>query len=205
MYKSCFLFIFVLIAIAGCDSVPGTGNTGEPDVKKNAKPVPDNELAIIEMEDSEAYGEIKIELYSNIAPKTVARFKELSKSGFYNGVSFHRINRDVIQSGDPNSKDDDPSNDGQGKSDLPDLEPEFSDIKYEPGIVGAARGNEFNSANSQFFIMKSRQPGFDNRYTVFGKVVEGMNNVTTIAGAPRSGERPTYDIRIKQIRIEPRK
>lgn len=205
MYKLCFLFFVLLIAMAGCDSNPGTGNTGEPDVKKNAKPVPDKEIAVIEMENSEAFGEIKIELYSNLAPKTVARFKELAKSGFYNGVSFHRINRDVIQSGDPNSKDDDPSNDGKGKSDLPDLEAEFSDIKFEPGIVGAARGNEFNSANSQFFIMKSRQPGFDNRYAVFGKVFEGMNNVTTIAGAPRSGERPTYDIKIKQIRIEPRK
>ncbi len=111
----------------------------------------------------------------------------------------------MVQAGDPKSKDNDPTNDGSGGSDKPDVPAEFSDLKFEPGIVGAARGQDFNSANSQFFIMRSRQPNFDNRYTIFGRVIEGMNNISTIAGAPLQGERPTSDIVIKTIRIEPKK
>ncbi|MGI8670061.1 MAG: peptidylprolyl isomerase, partial [Aridibacter sp.] len=134
-------------------------NTATPDIKKDVKPVADNEVAVIEMENQAAYGTITIELYSNIAPKMVARFKELAKEGFYNGVSFHRVNPNVIQTGDPNTKDNDPTNDGQGGSDKPDVAAEFSDIKFDTGIVGAARGQDFDTANSQFFIMLKRQEG----------------------------------------------
>lgn len=159
------------------------------------------ETAVIAMENGAAYGSITIELYPNVAPKMVERFKTLARKRFYDGVSFHRINNSVIQTGDPNTKDEDPSNDGLGGSELPDVPAEFSDLPYEPGIVGAARGNEFDSANSQFFITLKREEGFDERFTVFGKVIEGMGNVRTIAGAPRTGERPDDDIRIRTIRI----
>ena len=200
------LITFVCIAVllfGSCgESDPSTSNAS--DIKKNVKPVADNEVAILEMDNSSAFGQVTIELYSNLAPLMVARFKELAREGVYNGVTFHRINQSVIQTGDPLSKDDDPANDGQGESDKPDVAAEFSDVPYDAGIVGAARESDFNSANSQFFITLKREPGFDNRYTVFGKVVEGMNNVRTIAGTPRSGERPLDDIRIKSIRIEPR-
>ncbi|MEO6588568.1 MAG: peptidylprolyl isomerase [Pyrinomonadaceae bacterium] len=178
-------------------------NSAQPEVQKNAIGKPDDELAVMEMEQP-AYGTIKIELYSNIAPKAVARFKELATEGFYNGTTFHRINDSVIQGGDPLSKDSDPTNDGTGKSDKPNVEAEFSDIPYDAGIVGAARGSDFNSANSQFFITLRRQPAFDNKYTIFGKVVEGMNYARTIDGAPKQGERPLDDIKIKQIKFEPR-
>ena len=109
-----------------------------------------------------------------------------------------------FKAGDPLSKDSDPTNDGTGKSDKPNVEAEFSDIPYDAGIVGAARGQDFNSANSQFFITLRRQPAFDNKYTIFGKVVDGMNYARTIDGAPKEGERPLDDIKIKQIRFEPR-
>ena len=105
------------------------------EVKKGVAPVADNEIAVIEMENSAAFGTIKIELYSNIAPKMVARFKELAKEGFYNGTTFHRINPSVIQGGDPLSKDSDPNNDGTGGSDKPDVPAEFSDIPYDTGII----------------------------------------------------------------------
>ncbi|HXF43579.1 MAG TPA: peptidylprolyl isomerase, partial [Pyrinomonadaceae bacterium] len=119
--------------------------------------------------------------------------------------TFHRINQSVIQGGDPLSKDDDPENDGTGGSKKPNVEAEFSDIPYDAGIVGAARALDPDSANSQFFITLKREPSFDKRYTVFGKVIEGMNNVRTIAGVtPKDGERPVEPIRIKTIRIEPR-
>jgi cyclophilin family peptidyl-prolyl cis-trans isomerase len=168
-------------------------------------PVADPEVAVIEMENGAAYGTITIELYSNIAPKTVAQFKTLAKEGVYNGTTFHRINPSVIQGGDPNSKDDDPTNDGMGKSNKPNVPAEFSDIPYDTGIVGAARSADINSANSQFFITLKREPGFDKNYTIFGKVIDGMNNVRTISGVtPKTGERPVEAIRIKSVTIKPR-
>ncbi len=180
-------------------------NTAETpaEVKKGVAPVADNEIAVIEMENAAAFGTIKIELYSNIAPEMVTRFKELAREGFYNGTTFHRINQSVIQGGDPNSKDNDPSNDGMGSSSKPDVPAEFSDIPYDMGIVGAARGQSENSANSQFFITLKREPDFDNRYTIFGKVIEGMNNVRTIAGVtPKEGERPMENVVVKSVTIQ---
>jgi cyclophilin family peptidyl-prolyl cis-trans isomerase len=172
-------------------------------VLKGVMPVADAEVAVIEMENP-AYGKMTIELYSNIAPEMVKRFKELAREGFYNGVTFHRVNPTVIQSGDPLSKDDDPSNDGTGNSTKPNVKAEFSDIPYDTGIVGAARTQDVNSANSQFFIMLKREPQFDEKYTVFGKVVDGMNNARTIAGAPRDRERPMENIKIKSVTIQPK-
>ncbi|MEZ5306836.1 MAG: peptidylprolyl isomerase [Pyrinomonadaceae bacterium] len=203
-----YLFLFLLIVSVFAFACPKSASDvgAAPTVKRDVKPVADKEIAIIEMENAAAYGPITLELYSNIAPEMVARFKELAKSGFYNGVAFHRISQDVIQAGDPNSKDNDPSNDGAGGSDKEDVPAEFSDIPFEPGILGAARmGSDVNSANSQFFIMRTRQPQFDYKYTVFGKVIEGMGNVSVIAGNKAPGERPLDKIIIKTIRIEEKK
>lgn len=202
------IFLSVLIALvfgSSCNSKKTANNNATPSITKGVAPIADPEIAVIEMENSAAYGTIKIELYSNIAPKMVARFKELAKEGVYDGTTFHRINQSVIQGGDPLSKDNDPSNDGTGQSDKPNVPAEFSDLKYDTGIVGAARGQEFDSANSQFFITLKREPGFDNRYTIFGKVIDGMNNVFTISGVqPKVGERPVEAVRVKHISIVPR-
>lgn len=183
-----------------------------PPFAENAKPVADAEIAVIE---TEGYGTIKMELYSNVAPAMVAQFKALASEGFYNGVTFHRINPKlgIIQSGDPNSKDDNPINDGAGGSNKPNVPHEFSDIPYDAGIVGAARRGGggglteqqgWDTANCQFFITLKRQPDFDKRYTVFGKVIEGLNEARIIAGAPTAagGERPTEKIVIKSITIQ---
>ena len=197
--------ILCVAAFAACKGVSNSTKNAPADVKQSVTPIADNEIAVIEMENSAAFGTIKIELYSNIAPKMVARFKELAKEGFYNGVTFHRINQSVIQGGDPLSKGADTTNVGTGSSDKPNVQAEFSDVKYDAGIVGAARGQDLNSANSQFFITLKREPGFDNRYTIFGKVIEGMNNVRTISGVqPKDGERPVEPVRIKSITIEPK-
>ncbi len=202
-----FLFLISLIFTASCsDTKPAnTKSTAVAEVKKGVEPVADSEAALIEMEHESAYGTVKIELYSNIAPKMVSRFKELAKEGVYDGTTFHRINPSVIQGGDPLSKDADPRNDGTGKSDKPNVEAEFSDILYDTGIVGAAREPDNNSANSQFFITLKRESGFDTKYTIFGKVIDGMNNVRTISGVqPKEGERPLEPIRIKRITFVPR-
>lgn len=200
-----FLIVSIFgVSCNGKKAANAASNT-PPTIKKGVEPVADPEIAVIEMENAAAYGTIKIELYSNIAPEMVKRFKQLAQSGVYDGTTFHRINQSVIQGGDPLSKDNNPANDGTGGSDLPNVPAEFSDIKYDTGIVGAARGQDNNSANSQFFITLKREPGFDNRYTIFGKVIDGMNNVRTISGVqPKEGERPVEPIRVKHISIVPR-
>lgn len=205
--KNYFTFFLILVAlfIVGCETKQRTAVNSSPEIKKGVEPIADDEIAVIEMENARAFGTIKIELYSNIAPKMVARFKELARAGVYDGTTFHRVNQSVIQGGDPNSKDDDPRNDGQGSSDKPNVPAEFSDIQYDTGIVGAARAQDFNSANSQFFITLKRESGFDNKYTVFGKVFDGIGNVRTIAGVqPKEGERPIEPVRIKSITIQSR-
>jgi peptidylprolyl isomerase len=205
------LVLLLAAALAASLSCGGSANktanpkNAAPEIKKGVAPVADPEVAVIEMENPAAYGKIVIELYSNIAPQMVQRFKDLANDGTYDGVTWHRINESVIQSGDPLSKDDDPKNDGTGKSNKPNVPAELSDIKYDTGIVGAARGQDNNSANSQFFITLKRESGFDNRYTIFGKVIDGMQNARTIAGVqPKDGERPVEAIRIKHISIMPR-
>ena len=185
-----------------------------PPFTKDAKPVADSEIAVIE---TEGFGTIKMELYSNIAPAMVAQFKALANEGFYNGTTFHRINPGlgIIQGGDPNSKDDNPTNDGAGSSNKPNVPHEFSDIPYDAGIVGAARRGgggglteqqAWDTANCQFFVTLKRQPAFDKLYTVFGKVIEGLNEARIISGAPTTAgtERPAEKIVIKRITIEKR-
>lgn len=208
--KKTILLILIAIFAFACGSEGSNSNTAsntESEVKKEAKPVADNEVAVIEMEDAAAYGTIKLELYSNVAPKMVARFKELAKEGYYNGIAFHRINPSVIQAGDANTKTGERKPGVEEKdSGKSNVEAEFSDIPFDTGILGAARlPNDVNSQNSQFFITLKREAGFDNQYTVFGKVIEGMENVRTIGGAPTEAETPLDDIKIKTIRIEAKK
>lgn len=210
--KLLFLFLSISLFAFACNSAntnsttaKKTNSNSEFPFTENAKPVADSEIAVIETD----YGTFKMELYSNIAPKMVARFKELAKSGFYNGTTFHRVdpNLGIAQGGDQLSKDGDPNNDGTGNSDKPNVPAEFSDIPYDKGIVGAARKAEPDTANSQFFIMTKRQPAFDKRYTVFGKVFEDPSGaVNLIAGAPTApgSQRPSENIKINSITFQTR-
>jgi cyclophilin family peptidyl-prolyl cis-trans isomerase len=204
---STLFFVFSVLFFLSCDNKQTANKTttnSNSEIKKGIAPIADSEIAVLEMEQP-AYGTIKLELYSNIAPKMVARFKELAREGVYNGTTFHRINQSVIQGGDPLSKDGDPMNDGTGGSSKPNVPAEFSDIPFDTGILGAARSQDNNSANSQFYIMLKRESGFDTRYTVFGKVIEGMGNVRTIAGVnPKQGERPLENVVIKSVTIQPK-
>ncbi len=209
---SSLVILVMLVFTVSCQNANNTNSTNsktEAPYTKDAKPVADAEIAVMKT----SYGTMKIELYSNIAPKMVARFKELANEGFYNGTSFHRVNPGlgIVQGGDPNSKDDDPANDGAGDSPKPNVPQEFSDIPFDAGILGAARKGagpgmseekSWDTANCQFFIMTRKQPQFDKRYTVFGKVIEGLNNAQIIAGAPRDGERPTEKVVIESITFE---
>jgi peptidyl-prolyl cis-trans isomerase B (cyclophilin B) len=171
----------------------------------NPKLQPDAEVAVFETD----YGEIVIELYPKLAPQMVERFKKLIKEGFYNGTTFHRTSPSlgIIQGGDPNSKDTDPTNDGYGKSSYPNVPAENSDVPYTRGIVGAARMNDLNSANCQFFIMLKRQSIFDEKYTVFGHVIEGLSNAYIIGISPAEigTERPEDPVVIKRVSLQLRK
>ncbi len=217
-----FLIIVWVLILCACGnrSTPvGSNNATDSSTAKvttGVKPVADDQVAVIETVDS-AYGRIVIELYPNLAPKMVERFKRLISEGFYNGTTFHRINANagIVQGGDPLSKDSDPTNDGTGDSPYPNVSAEFSDVLYDRGIVGAARKGEgpgltesqaWDTANCQFYITLKRQPAFDQKYTVFGKVIDGLTNADVIAHAPsdQMTERPLSQIVIKSITLQPR-
>ena len=132
------------------------------------------------------YGEVLIELYNEIAPNHVERFKKLVNEKKYDGVVFHRVIEGFmaqvgdVQFGNSNLESYDLKRAGTGGSEYPDLKAEFSDIPHERGILSMARSADPNSANSQFFICFKDAPFLDRQYTVFGKVIEGMEFVDKI-------------------------
>ena len=131
-------------------------------------------------------GDVKIELFEDVAPNHVKRIKELAEEGLYDGVVFHRvIDGFMAQTGDvkfgnSSSKDFDLKRAGMGGSSLPDLKEEFNNLPHERGTISMARSQDPNSANSQFFICFKEASFLDRQYTVFGKVVEGMEFVDKI-------------------------
>ncbi|MBL6785377.1 MAG: peptidylprolyl isomerase [Rickettsiales bacterium] len=119
------------------------------------------------------YGEVKIQMYEDVAPNHVARIKELANDGFYDNITFHRvIDGFMAQTGDPRGD----GTGGSGKN----LKAEFSDVKHTRGVVSMARAQNINSADSQFFIMLDDAPHLDGQYTVWGKVISGMEYVDQI-------------------------
>ena len=131
-------------------------------------------------------GNVKVELFPDVAPNHVKRIKELADSGQYNDVVFHRvIDGFMAQTGDvkfgnSSSNDFNLSRAGMGGSDLPDLKQEFSSVPHDRGTLSMARSSDPDSANSQFFICFKPAPFLDRQYTVFGKVLEGMEFVDMI-------------------------
>ena len=131
-------------------------------------------------------GDVKIELFNDVAPKHVERIKELANSGQYDNVVFHRvIDGFMAQTGDvkfgnSSNNDFDLRKAGMGGSDLPDLKSEFNDLPHERGTLSMARSQDPNSANSQFFICFKAASHLDRQYTVFGKVIQGMEFVDLI-------------------------
>ena len=143
---------------------------------------PEN-IMVIEVE-GEANGIIEIQLLPNVAPLHVERIKILARDGLYNDVVFHRvIDGFIAQTGDVKFGKVEGYKRryaGQGGSNYPDLDAEFSTLKYEEGTVGMARAQNPNSANSQFFIMFNSSPNLDGNYTVIGNVIKGQDVVNSI-------------------------
>ena len=131
-------------------------------------------------------GEVTLELFEDIAPNHVKRFKQLANEKKYDGVVFHRvIDGFMAQTGDvkfgnSNSESFNLSRVGTGGSEYPDLKAEFSELPHERGTLSMARSNDPNSANSQFFICFVSTPHLDRNYTVFGKVIKGMELIDNI-------------------------
>lgn len=160
----------VLVFVLLCTVFTGCSSSGEVDTKNKIN-------AVITVEN---YGEIEVELYKNVAPKTVENFVKLAKGGFYDGLTFHRIIEGfMIQGGDPKG-------DGTGGSSNK-IKGEFrangfeNNLKHERGVISMARANDYNSASSQFFIMHADNAGLDGKYAAFGKVTKGMEVVDAIA------------------------
>lgn len=131
-------------------------------------------------------GTVEIVLRPDLAPHHVERIQALVRRGFYDGLGFHRvIPTFMAQGGDPKGT-------GEGGSELPDLKAEFTQVPFMRGIVGAARTNNPDTANSQFFIMYTRHPELDDNYTVIGRVVAGMDAADAIA----PGEPPAQPTKI---------
>jgi cyclophilin family peptidyl-prolyl cis-trans isomerase len=131
-------------------------------------------------------GDVEIELYPKVAPNHVKRFETLANEGKYDGVVFHRVidgfmaQTGDVQFGNSNSPNYNLDSAGTGGSDLPDLKAEFSDIAHNRGVLSMARSADPNSANSQFFIVFESAPHLDRSYSVFGKVIKGMELIDKI-------------------------
>ena len=156
-------------------------------------------MVIIEMENGK---KIKLELYPEAAPITVANFEKLVKEGFYDGLIFHRVIAGfMIQGGDP---------EGAGMGGASErIIGEFAmnghqnPIKHTRGVISMARSQNPNSASSQFFIMHADAPHLDGQYAAFGRVIEGMDTVDEIASvATDFRDRPRMDMRMAKVTIE---
>ena len=158
---------------------------------------PENTI-IMELKD----GRVVIELLPDVAPKHTARIKELARAGKYDNVAFHRVIEGFMaQTGDVQHANMEKSWDarraGTGGSDLPDLPAEFSRLPHARGTIGAARSQNPNSANSQFFINFKDNDFLNGQYTVYGQVIEGMEHVDKIA----RGEPPANPDRIVSMKV----
>ncbi len=201
MIKRNIILLTICLAIVGC----GTK-------KENKESVMDKEIAVI----STKFGDIKLEFFDDIAPKHVESFKLHAQNGYYDGTIFHRVIPGfMIQGGDPLSKSEDKSRHGTGGNAAKyfgigdensestwDLPAEFSATPHERGILSMARSQNPDSGGSQFFICVADARFLDNQYTVFGKVVSGMDVVDSIVNAPRDA-RDNPDDRIEmKVKLE---
>ena len=218
------VFVRILLILVILLVVAGIGFVGYGIYKKATLRI-QNPIATMEVE---GYGTIKMELYPDMAPNTVANFIKLANNGYYNGLNFHRTIPDfMIQGGSKNG-------DGTGSpklSDLKEVKEEedkeycipgefiangYNDniLKHETGVVSMARasyGNQsteilkkgYNSAGSQFFIMHKNSPHLDGQYAAFGKVIEGMENVNKIAECMTDfGDRPLEVQKMKSVTVD---
>jgi peptidyl-prolyl cis-trans isomerase B (cyclophilin B) len=181
-------------------------DTDNKDTKKETKAVSTNEVAVM----TTTAGEMVIEFWPDVAPKTVENFKTLAKKGFYDGTAFHLIIRGfMIQGGDPLTKD--LKNEARFGTGDPGykIPAEFNERSHQKGVLSMARSADPNSAGSQFFIVHGDASSLDRKYTTFGKLIKGEDVLDKIANTPvgpsAGGERskPQQRVEVKSVTIVP--
>ncbi len=186
---SIILCMVMMLAFCGCDvdNKQFTDNTDTTPIS-----------ATIKVKD---YGDIKLELYPDVAPNTVANFVTLAREGFYDGRIFHRVDYGfMIQGGSSDGL----GYEGSGK----EIKGEFTsngfenNLKHERGVISMARTPDPDSASSQFFIVQGEASHLDGDYAAFGKVTSGMEIVDAIASVQTNGEKPIVDVVIETITVE---
>jgi peptidyl-prolyl cis-trans isomerase B (cyclophilin B) len=186
---------------ASSPAAPAAGTASTPASTPGST---NDEIAVVETN----YGTFKIKFYPMVAPKHVEHFKKLVREGFYNGLAFHRVApENLVQGGDPNSKSGNRESWGKGQPDQETVPAEFNSMTFLPGIVGAARkGDNINSATSQFFISLTNHPEWNGRYTVFGNVFEGLDVVRRISNAKLEAgtERPQEKVVMRRVYLAPK-
>jgi cyclophilin family peptidyl-prolyl cis-trans isomerase len=199
------LVAVALVALLACSREE---KAAAPAPEPPEPPVETQPVAVLRVRDM---GEIRIALRPDVAPQTVANFEKLAGEHFYDGILFHRVIPDfMIQTGDPLSKDRDPRNDGMGGPGykIPD---EIAGLHHRRGAVSMANSGP-NTGGSQFFIMVGDAPHLDDKHTIFGRVISGMEVADAIAAVERDQygrhgppDRPMKDVVIESITIEPAK
>lgn len=204
------LFLVAGLLSLGLGLTAGYGQNEKKDTKtepqKEGGAVSTNEVAIIKT----SAGEMTVEFWPDVAPKTVENFKTLAKKGFYDGTAFHRIVKGfMIQGGDPLSKD--PKMEDRWGTGDPGykIKAEFNDKKHEKGVISMARSQSPDSAGSQFFICLDAASFLDHKYTAFGKVTKGLDVLENIGNTPvgpsPGGEnsKPQKRIEVQSVKIVP--
>jgi peptidylprolyl isomerase len=167
-------------------ALPALAQGPQPAAASPAQPLPTTDLQNVWLLDLSTGGRVAILLRPDVAPKMVERIKTLTRQHFYDGLVFHRvIDGFMAQGGDPKG-------DGTGGSQLPDVAAEFNYLPHVRGAVAAARAEKEDSANSQFYIVFQPRLQLDKKYTVFGRVMTGMNYVDAI----ERGEPPANPSRV---------
>jgi peptidyl-prolyl cis-trans isomerase B (cyclophilin B) len=171
----------------------------KPESKQEKSPVSTKEVAVIKTTE----GEMVVEFWPEVAPKTVENFKALAKKGFYDGTCFHRVIKDfMIQGGDPLTKD--PNMEPRWGTGDPGykIKAEFNDRHHDRGVLSMARSNDPDSAGSQFFICHGNPRFLDRQYTAFGKLIKGddvLEKIATTATHPQ--DRPNKRMGVESIKI----
>ena len=210
MRKHTFLSSLVLLVLgivspaiaqsASATTAPGAP-AGAPALQPAAK-----EVAVFKT----SKGEMTLEFWSDVAPKTVENFKKLAREGFYNGTAFHRIVKGfMIQGGDPLTKD--PANEDRFGTGDPGykIKAEFNPKKHEKGVISMARSMDPDSAGSQFFICLDAASFLDGKYTTFGRLIKGEDVLKKLGDTPvgtsRGGEesKPKERVNVESIKIVP--
>lgn len=212
--------LVLALACSGADPAPNDGSElgGALDSRAYRPELIDGEfrwptdgpplLMQLEIETADQTGVIEIQLLPELAPRSVEEIVRLAREGAYDGTTFHRVIRGfMIQGGDPNSRDPDPTNDGRGGA-VADLPDELSAAPFERGIVALANRGRNGSNSSQFFILQTDHRDLDGRYTAFGRVTRGIEFVDFIANTPtdkvgRWGpkDRPIESVSIRRVQI----